>query len=214
MSSTPSTSANQSSQSSGSEKTPDSGTSRTKRANSSKSPTLQAFHSFDEPWAQFLNHVLTRIDHIGHDNVDTMKVFLEVLDNKCENMKNQFKDFISSLDKAIERYETKKPTDLAADAKNVISPKEPARNRSSSFKGNQTIEEMFAALNQGTAKIYEAIEKKIDTSTYEDYSISMEKKLKRLKVMCEDKSHKLEQIGKTIKGAIEKNEGLSRSNDA
>lgn len=64
MSSTPSTSAKQSSQSSGSEKTPDSGTSRTKRAytNSSKSPTLQAFHSFEETRAQFVNHVLTRIE--------------------------------------------------------------------------------------------------------------------------------------------------------
>lgn len=71
--------------------------------------------------------------------------------------------FSSSLDEAIERYETKKPTDLAADAKNVISPKEPARNRSSSFKGNQSIEELFDALNQGICQILEAIGKKIHT---------------------------------------------------
>lgn len=62
MSSTPSNSAKQFIESSGSEKTPDSGTSRTKRAYSSKSPTLQAFHTFEETRAQFVNHVLTRIE--------------------------------------------------------------------------------------------------------------------------------------------------------
>lgn len=56
MSPTP---AKQSNLSSGSEKTPDSETPRTK---STKSPSLQAFHSFDESLAQFLNHVQTRIE--------------------------------------------------------------------------------------------------------------------------------------------------------
>lgn len=63
MDGTPSSSA---SQLSVNEKTPDSdsGTSTLFRAHtkSSKSPTLQAFHSFEEALAQFNNHVLTKYE--------------------------------------------------------------------------------------------------------------------------------------------------------
>lgn len=71
--------------------------------------------------------------------------------------------FSSNLNDAIRKYETKKPTDLAAHANSVILPEVPARNRPSLFKGNQTIDEIFAVLNQDIGKLQMAIGKKILT---------------------------------------------------
>lgn len=61
MSETPPNSSKQSTQSSDGEKTPGSGKPRTKRAHTT-SPSLQAFYSFREAFAQFSSHIETKIE--------------------------------------------------------------------------------------------------------------------------------------------------------
>lgn len=64
MSTAPSTSSKQSTQSSGSEETPDSGTTYPNRVytKTCNSPTLRAFASFAESFGQFRNLIDTKIE--------------------------------------------------------------------------------------------------------------------------------------------------------
>ncbi|KAJ6642654.1 hypothetical protein Bhyg_07607 [Pseudolycoriella hygida] len=94
---------------------------------------------------------------------------------------------------------------MQTDANSVASQEKQERNRSKLFRGNQTIKEMFDVLNYGIVKLRMSIGKKVHKSMYEDYSCSLDKKLKSLKVMCEDINNELDRIGKYIKKAIEEN---------
>ncbi|KAJ6647149.1 hypothetical protein Bhyg_02369 [Pseudolycoriella hygida] len=210
MDSSASTSEKQSSRSSDNERTTDSD-SRTSHSyrKSTKSSTLQAFFSFEEALAQFHSHILTKYDDVGHGDIDEMRKILEAMDTKCESMKYVFTNFILRLDKAIKLYETKKPTDLATDANSVTSLEKLERNRSKLFKGNLTIKEIFDVLNQGIVKLRMSIGEKVQKSIYDGYSCSMDKKLKSLKVLCEDIDDELDQIGKYINKAIERNNSIS-----